>query len=51
VFYLTSSEIASSIMNVANDNKEINWKDVLIDLKPTICDNYNGKDTNVFRGD
>lgn len=43
-------EIASSIIKVANEQKEINISDVVVDLVETIQGNYDGKSLSMYKG-
>ncbi|GAA5814234.1 hypothetical protein MFLAVUS_007728 [Mucor flavus] len=49
IFY--TSEIASIILTVADDQKEVVWKDVLLGLSDLIKENYSGKNLKVYKGD
>ncbi|KAL4212079.1 hypothetical protein AB4K20DRAFT_1984180 [Rhizopus microsporus] len=42
--------IASSIIKVANEQKEINISDVVVDLVETIQGNYDGKSLSMYKG-
>ncbi|KAG1448716.1 hypothetical protein G6F46_011062 [Rhizopus delemar] len=48
---LYKDEIATSILKVANEKKEAEIRDIVVELSDLIENSYNGKSLNVYKGD
>lgn len=49
IFY--TPEIASVVLKVPNDQKEVVWEEVILGLSDVIKKNYNGKNLKSYQGD